>query len=34
MIIPYVVSYSLLFGAILSNGIIWQSMRATGTPLA
>ena len=23
MIIPYVVSYSLMFGAILSNGIMW-----------
>ena len=23
MIIPYVVSYSLVFGAILSNGIMW-----------
>lgn len=23
MIIPYVVSYSLMFGAVLSNGIMW-----------
>ncbi len=23
MIVPYVVAYSLMFGAVLSNGIMW-----------
>ncbi len=28
MIIPYVVSYSLMFGAVISNGIMWPLISA------